>query len=93
MVLLRNYEPEVFAFGLPFYLLMNVKFFGPTTFILAQAAAAVLCDHIARDLEAKQHEAAERSEGAVDGAKQKQDTASAAASPQNFTTPNTAKSE
>ncbi len=68
----RNYEYAMFAFGVPFYLLMNVKFVGPITFILAQAAAAVLCDYIARDSQAHRHGGAvECGEGGDDKDKQK----------------------
>jgi len=46
---------------------MSVRFIGPTTFILAQAAAAVLCDHIARDRDEVRQEELERSGSEADG--------------------------
>lgn len=33
----RRYELVIFLFGVPYYVLMNVKIIGPATFIVAQA--------------------------------------------------------
>jgi hypothetical protein len=44
----RRNELALLSFGVPFYFLMNVPFLGPMAFILAQAAAAVLCDYVVR---------------------------------------------
>mmetsp|Transcript_9539 Transcript_9539/g.24270 ORF Transcript_9539/g.24270 Transcript_9539/m.24270 type:complete len:324 (-) Transcript_9539:253-1224(-) len=43
---LRRHELALLAFGLPFYYIMGLPFLGPLAYIVAQAAAAALCDEI-----------------------------------------------